>query len=112
MSDIYESWVASAASVAAALTDQPLKAAPGAGKHLEITQVVFTNEGTANSFLIEDEDGTAVYPPSGAIYLGANQTFNSGPLADPIPVAENVNVNVTTTADDHATAIVHGRTRG
>ena len=102
-------FVASAASTAAALTGVEVKAAPGAGKYLVLTQIVFSNEGTANSFILKTEDGTAVYPPTGAVYLGANQTFNSGKLPHPItlPVA-NKNVNATTVAADHSVTIVHG----
>jgi len=102
-------WYASAASTAAALTGVEVKATPGAGKFLVITQVVFSNEGTANSFVLKDGDATAVYPPTGAVYLGANQTFNSGKLPHPItlPVA-NKSLTITTAAADHSVTIVHG----
>ena len=101
-------WVASAASTVAALTATEVKATPGAGKSIVIEQIVFSNEGTANSFVVKDEDAVALYPPTGAIYLGANQTFNSGRLN--IRVTANKNVNVTTSATDHSTTIINGYT--
>lgn len=103
-------WVASAASTSAALTDESVRAAPGAGKYLVLEQIVFSNEGTANSFILE-YDTTQVYPPTGAIYLGANQTFNSGRLPYPITLAANKALTVTTTAADHSCTIVHGYTK-
>ena len=99
-------WIASASSVAAALSAAEVKAAPGAGKSFVIEEIVFSNEGTANSFVVKDGDATVLYPPTGAIYLGANQTFNSGRPS--IPVTANKNINVTTSAADHSTTIVHG----
>ncbi len=103
-------WVASKVSTDAALTGSEVKATPGASKQLVLEKIIFSNEGTANSFVLKDGDATAVYPPSGAVYLGANQTFDSGALPYPIKVTANKSLTVTTTAADHSTTIVHGYT--
>ena len=100
-------WIAPKASTDGALTDSEVRAAPGAGKYLVVEQVIFSNEGTANSFLLE-YDTTAVYGP---VYLGANQTFNSGLMPFPITLAANKALTVTTTAADHSNTIVHGYTK-
>ena len=109
-SDVRASWVASAASVAAALSAAEVKAAPSAGQFLHITKVVFSNEGAANSSILKDGDATAIYPPTGAVYLGTNQTFVSGDMDLVLPTAAK-NLNVTTSANDHSCTIIHGYTK-
>jgi hypothetical protein len=103
-------WVASAASTTGAMNPTEVKAAVAAKAHY-IEMVVFTNEGTANSFILKDGDGGAIYPPTGAVYLGANQTFNSGLLPKAVKVTSAKSLTCTTTAADHAAVIVHGYTR-
>jgi hypothetical protein len=104
-------WVASAASTTGAMNPTEVKAAAAAGAAHYIDMIVFTNEGTANSFILKDGDGTAVYPPTGAIYLGANQTFNTGLLPYRIKVVTAKSITCTTTAADHAACVVHGYTQ-
>jgi hypothetical protein len=73
MSDAWVKFRGSAASTAAALTNASVQATPGAGKRLVIRQVIFSNEGTANSFSLKDGSGGSVV--FGPIYLAANNTF-------------------------------------
>lgn len=107
MPDSTGGWVAGKTG-ANALSDQTVRAAPGAGLYLNVRKVVFNNEGTANTFLLE-YDSTAVYPPDGVVYVAANATFVDE-FPHPIKLAANKALTVTTTAADASTTVVHGFT--
>lgn len=95
----------SQASTDAALTNASVQASPGTGKYLVVRKVIFSNEGSANSFaLLDGSGGTSLL---GTIYLGANQTFTYT-LANPIKLTAATALCVTTTATDHANIVVEG----
>ena len=105
MADTYVSFLGKAASTTAALTNQSVQAAPGAGKYLVVRQIILSNEGTANSFaLLDGSGGTSLL---GTIYLGANQTLTYRFLR-PYRLTANTALCVTTAADDHANIVVEG----
>ena|SRR5665647_2026350 len=91
------SWVHDG-STAAALTNKELAAAPGAGKAIYITDIHFSNEGTANQIMLLDgSGGAAVYNEYMAANQARAQAFNT-----PIKLTTNTALCVTTTAADHA----------
>lgn len=106
MSDAWNKFSGSAASTNAALTNQSVQAAPGAGKSLIVRQIIFSNEGTANSFALLNGSGGANVLGS-VIYLGANQSFTYK-LFKPYKLTANTALVVTTTASDHASVIAEG----
>jgi len=111
MSDAFGNWVAGASS-GAAMAATEVKAAPGAGKFLAIRKIIFTNGSVANSFVLKDGDATVIFPKSGVIYLGVNQTWDSGKLpADIVLPVANKNLNITTTAAGTAAVSVFGYTK-
>jgi len=110
MSDAYANWIGGASS-AAAMNATEVKAAPAAGKFLCIRKIIFTNGSVANTFVLKDGDATVVFPSSGVIYLGVNQTWDSGLLPSPIRlVTAAKNLNITTTAAGTSAVSVFGFT--
>jgi hypothetical protein len=91
-------------STAAALTNKELKAAPGAGKAIYITDIHFSNEGTANqAMLLDGSGGAAVYNEYMAISQARAQA-----LKTPIKLTGNTALCITTTAADHFIVDVGG----
>jgi hypothetical protein len=91
-------------STAAALTNKSLVAAPGAGKAIYITDIHFSNEGTANqAMLLDGSGGSALYNE----YMAAN-TARAQALKTPIKLTANTALCITTTAADHFIVDVGG----
>lgn len=92
---------------ASAQTNQQLVAAPGAGKRIVITDILFSNGATAGKFkLVEDTGGTPVdltkeffFPISGGLIRK---------LPQPIRLTENKNLGITSTTVTTHTIEVHG----
>jgi hypothetical protein len=83
-----------------------LKAAPGAGVSVYVTDVIFSNEGTANQvMLLNGSGGTALVN----IYMAANTNFTHR-FEVPIKLTANTALCITSTADDHLLAMVNGFT--
>lgn len=84
-----------------ALTDQVIQAAPGAGKYIYITDIVFsTNAATACSIYLEEGSTTIIGPYSLEAVNGRGIAIH---FVTPKKCSANTAVTVTTTA-----AIAHG----
>lgn len=83
-------WVAFNTTTANDTTARVIKAAPGAGKRLMITDIIISNSGSAGLAIIEDSDGTDLMK-----LLCSATTFQAHiPLRKPMILPENKGLSV------------------
>lgn len=83
-------WVAFNTTTANDTTARAIKAAPGAGKQLMITDIIITNSGSAGLAIIEDSDGTDLMK----ILCGATTHCQHFPLRKPMILPANKGLSV------------------
>lgn len=99
-------WNASSSTTSSAATNASVKAAPGSGFALYITDIHISNEGTANTVTLLDGSGGTV---KWGDYLAVNGGENIA-LRTPIKLTSNTALCLTTTAADHCYVFVNGFT--
>lgn len=101
------SWSATA-DYAAVQTDTELKAAPGAGFRLIITDIIISNGATAGQVKLVEKTSSST-----DILENLSFAANGGiamPFKTPIVLSKNVNLGVTSTTADDFSVTVSGRT--
>lgn len=93
---------------ASAETNNELKAAPGAGLSLYITDIVISTDAAISAQLVEDTGGTPA-TVAGPYYFAANGGAGLH-FVTPIQITANKNLGYTTVGASHCTVEVHGFT--
>lgn len=99
-------WSSVNGTTTAAASNVSLKAAPGTGLALFVTDVIFSNEGAANQMMLLDGSGGTAKVN---LYLPTNTAFHHS-FETPLKLTSNTALCWTTTANDHSIVTVCGFT--